>query len=648
VRGVSDALADLATAAGLLPVWEDVDGGPHDVAPDTLRAALAALDLPADSATDIADSRERLRAEADRDFVTGDAGKPIAGWSGRGRLTLEGGGTRDIAAGEALVVGQPGYHRIEADGRDVTLAIAPPVAPGVAALTGRPRGWGLAAQLYSLRGDRAAGFGDFAALADMVRVAGAHGADALAISPVHALFLADPTRFSPYSPSSRDFLNPLFAYPGVGEEADSDALIDWPAASAARVARLRGAFAAFDGDPAFDAFVTAGGDPLRGHALFEALHAHFHAQGDVGGWQAWPDAFHDPEGIAVARFAADHARDIRFHLFLQWRATLGLSDAQAAARGAGMAIGLVADLAVGIDPGGSHAWSRRGELLHGLTLGAPPDTFQAAGQGWGITGLSPTALARTGYEPFLRTVRAALAHAGGLRVDHALGLGRLWVIPEGAAPLDGVYLRQPIDDLLRLLTLEAHRARAIVIGEDLGVVPPGFRDRLADRHLLGMRVLPFERTEEGGFTDPQDWSPVAAAMTSTHDLTPFAGWWRGIDIGWRETLGAEADTPDQRDADRDRFWDRATASGEATGTVPPAEAPAAAVDAAIALVARAGCELALVALEDLVGLEQAPNLPGTIDEHPNWRRRLPATPATLFADDAVAARLATLAKERPA
>lgn len=642
------ALTDLAEAAGLLPEWEDVDGKPHSVAPDTLRAALAALDLPADSADDIAQSRAQLSADAARDFLTGDVGTPVKGWSGRGRLQCEDGTTRDVAAGAALVIDTPGYHRLETDGGVVTLAIAPAAAPGVAALTGRPRGWGLAAQLYALRGAQPSGFGDFAALADLARVAGAHGADALAISPVHALFLADPTRFSPYSPSSRDFLNPLFAHPGVGDEPDGDALIDWPAAAAARVARLRAAYAAFDGDPDFDTFVAAGGAPLRGHALFEALHGHVHDQGIAGGWQDWPTAFQDPESSDVTHFAAQHADAVRFHLFLQWRATRGLADAQDAARGAGMAIGLVADLAVGIDPGGSHAWSRRGELLQGLTLGAPPDTFQAAGQGWGITGLSPTALARDGYEPFLRTVRAALAHAGGLRVDHALGLGRLWVIPDGASPLEGVYLRQPLEDLLRLLALEAHRARAIVIGEDLGVVPPGFRDQLSDRHLLGMRVLPFERTEDGGFTDPTRWSPVAAAMTSTHDLTPFAGWWRGVDIAWREELGADADTPAQRDADRARFWDRAAVSADAAGAVPAKDEPAAAVDAAIALVARSTCELAIVALEDLVGLDQAPNLPGTIDEHPNWRRRLPAPPEPLFADDAVVARLATLTKERPA
>jgi len=646
---VSDAaLIDLATAAGLLPEWEGADGVRQTVAPDTLRAALVALDLPAATAGDIVESRQRLDLAGERNFVTGDVGAPIGRWPGKARLLLESGEARDVAADAVLVVDEPGYHRLELADRIVTIAVAPRRAPGIATLTGRARAWGLTTQLYALRGEALAGFGDFAALADGVRVAGANGADALAISPVHALFLADPARFSPYSPSSRDFLNPLFAAPGVGQETDSEALIDWPSASTARVARLRTAYDGFAGDASFDDFVAKGGAPLRGHAVFETLHGHFHAQGIVGGWQDWPAAFRDPNGAAATAFAADHDDEVRFHLYLQWRAACGLDAAQAAATGAGMAIGLIADLAIGIDPGGSHAWSRRGELLHGLTLGAPPDGYSATGQGWGITGLSPTALAASGYEPFLRTLRAALSHAGGLRVDHALGLGRLWVIPEGASSLHGVYLRQPIDDLLRLLVLEARRAGALVIGEDLGVVPPGFRERLADRHLLGMRVLPFERTKTGGFTDPSRWTPTAAAMTSTHDMTPIAGWWRGIDIGWRENLGETVEPPEQRQADRERFWDRAIETGGVTSAAPLADNPARAVDAAIALVARSDCELALVAIEDLLGLEQAPNLPGTIDEHPNWRRRLPAPPETLFADAAVAARIVTLTKERPA
>jgi 4-alpha-glucanotransferase len=588
MAGLSDtALAKLASEAGLLVEWEGWDGRFRTVSPDTLRAALTALGLPCATEADAAESRARLAAE-----------------------------TRP-----------PSFDTIEP-------------APGTAELTGQAKAWGLAAQLYSLRGEAPSEIGDFASLADIVHAAGRQGADALAISPVHALFLADPHRFSPYSPSSRDFLNPLFADCGPGEPGGD--LIDWPQASAARVARLRAAFDRFEGDPDFEAFIAAGGAALAGHALFEALHGHFSAQGIPGGWQGWPVAYRDPNGPAVAAFSREQAQEIRFHLFAQWRAAAGLSAAQAAAKASGMGIGLIADLAVGIDPGGSHAWSRRDELLHGLTLGAPPDAFQAGGQGWGITGLSPTALARTGFEPFLRTIRAALAHAGGIRIDHALGLGRLWVIPDGASPLDGVYLRQPMETLLGLLAQEARHARALVIAEDLGVVPPGIRDRLAERHLLGMRVLPFERDGKGRFTDPTGWTRPAVAMTSTHDLTPMAGWWRGIDIGWRERLGFGGDTPRRRALDRRRFWH---AAGD--GPPPAPSAPARAVDAAVVRVARAGCELAIVAIEDVLALEEAPNLPGTIDQHPNWRRRLPASPDVLLAQPAVADRIATLNRERP-
>lgn len=621
------ALIARAEAAGLLARWRDIAGETREVSPETLRAALEALGAP---------------AETTGALITADSGSAIAlPVSGRARLTLENGDTRDILVGDGgATIIEIGYHSLDIADRRFALAIAPPRAPSVADLTGRARVWGAAAQIYSLRGRDAAGFGDFAALAAFADAAAAQGAQALAISPVHALFTAEPERFSPYSPSSRDWLNPLFAVPTRGAEPDGGALIDWPGAARARLARLRADFDAFAGDPAFDAFVATGGDALRGHALFEALHHDLHARGVRGGWPAWPSAFRDPASAEVAAFAAASADEVRFHLYLQWRADRDL----AAARPGGMAIGLIADLAVGLDPGGSHAWSRRDELLQGVTLGAPPDAFNADGQGWGITGFSPSALRRLGFAPFLRTLRAALRLGGGVRVDHALGLGRLWVIPDGADPRDGVYLRQPIDDLLRLLALEAHRAGALVIGEDLGVVPDGFRDSLADRHLLGMRVLPFERDDEGGFVDPAGWTREAAALTGTHDMVPIAGWWRGVDIDWRERLGLAAESREQRVAARAALW---RASGE-PGARPPDDAPATAVDAGIGMAARSACELAIVPAEDLFGLDEAPNLPGTIDQHPNWRRRLPAPAVAMLDDPAAARRIARLNKERPA
>ncbi|QYF87832.1 4-alpha-glucanotransferase [Brevundimonas sp. PAMC22021] len=644
----------LATAAGLVIDWEDAQGRDQRVSDASLRAILTAMGFPCDSAGDCRESQTRLAQDAEPALITAVAGQTLELPRGAssGRLILESGEVLDVAPG-MKAPNTVGYHRLDLGSREVTLAVCPPRCLTARDVLGR-KGWGATVQLYSLRDDRPTPSGDFGALADFAARMGRAGADAVAISPVHALFLADPDRYSPYSPSSRDWLNPLFADPAVmpgheRERHDGD-LIDWRAASEVRVAALREGFSTFDGDDRFDAFLREGGEPLRQHALFEALHARFFASHGAGGWQGWPLEYQRPDNPAVQAFAREHADDVRFHLFCQWLADLGLETAQATAKNAGMGLGLIADLAVGLDPGGSHAWARRDELLDGLTLGAPPDAFQAAGQGWGITSFSPTALKRTGFEPFIRTVRAALRHAGGLRIDHALGLNRLWVLPDGASPLEGAYLVNPLQDLLRLCALESHRAGSVIIGEDLGVVPDGLRDTLEAHGLLGMRVLPFEREKDGALRSPDDWDPLAAAMTSTHDLAPVAGWWKGRDIDWRERLGAGGDRQAEREerADyRDAFWDAAVEAGVATGDQPDANAPQTAVDAAVAYAAASACELALIPVEDLIGLDEQPNLPGVVEVHPNWRRRLPTATETLLEQPRVAARIERLNAERP-
>jgi 4-alpha-glucanotransferase len=642
------ALLDLADAAGIIVDWEDAAGQPQRVGIDTIRTVLDQLGLPAASAADRADSMAQLHDEARPDFVTADLGQPLPLpiLSGTARLVLEDGDARDFRLdGEVPAIDRPGYHRLDWSGGTLTIAVAPPCCHPVPA--GRP--WGTAVQLYSLRDDSKTAFGDFATLAGFARSAAAHGIDALAISPVHALFTADPSRYSPYSPSSRQFLNPLYA--DAGPTGAGDALIDWPTAGRDKLARLR---ALYDGlDPATRAaFATdTPSADLQGHALFEALHAHFFAERGAGGWQDWPAAYHDPAGPAVVAFAATHRAEIDFHLFLQGLAEHGLADAAQAARDGGMTIGLIADIAVGIDPGGSHGWHRRDELMMDLGIGAPPDAFQANGQDWGITGFSPTALRRTGFQPFLAMLRAAMRHAGGVRIDHALGLRRLWVVPRGASPLDGAYLRYPEQDLLRLIALESQRSATVVIGEDLGVVPPGFRDVIAARGISGMRVLPFERDADGAFTPPATWGRQAVAMTSTHDMVPIAGWWRGTDIDWRTRIDPTTDTAAQnaeRAEDRTRLWDACTRSGAATGPAPAPNDPVPALDAAVVHAASAPCDLLIVPAEDLFGLDEAPNMPGTVAEHPNWRRRLPDTADALFARSAVQTRIARIAEKRHA
>ncbi|QJU59190.1 4-alpha-glucanotransferase [Sphingomonas sp. AP4-R1] len=638
------AVLRLAKAAGILVDWEDATGGARRVSIGNLRAILSGLGFGCESAGQCDDSIIRLETEASDHCRIIDAGARLVGLSGRGLLHFEDGRTLDLDLDDAPVVTETGYHELDWAGGVLPVIVAP--QRGQSVPTAGPRPWGLSVQIYSLVGDGA--FGDFRALADFAVHATRVGADAVMLSPVHALFTTDPGRYSPYSPSSRSFLNPWYGDPGgVPPLPSTGDLIDWPAAVAAKLTAFRQAYARAGSDPAFLDYVAHADNALTQHALFDALYAHFFTSIGARGWQAWPAEFRQPGSSAVAAFAREQAEAIDFHMFLQWRAEAGMAEAAQAA--AGMRIGLVGDIAVGIDAGGSHAWARGDELMLGISIGAPPDAFQAAGQNWGITSFSPAALRAKAYRPFLDLLRGAMRYAGGVRIDHALGLRRLWLVPNGASPLDGAYLCQPEADLLRLIALESERNATIVIGEDLGVVPPGLREMQAERGLLGMRVLPFERDKGGDFRPPRNWDVASVAMTSTHDLPPVAGWWKGRDIMWRETLGAAGERIAERSdraLDRTRLWQACCAAGVAQGPEPAAETPAPAVDAAIGLVAKAASALAIVPIEDLVGLDEAPNLPGTVNEHPNWRRRLPASAEALFARQDVAGRVARIAEER--
>ncbi|MBU2136741.1 MAG: 4-alpha-glucanotransferase, partial [Alphaproteobacteria bacterium] len=445
----------------------------------------------------------------------------------------------------------------------------------------------------------------------------------------------------------------------LGPQTGGDELIDWAQAIPARMAALRQVYARFQAvAPAalradLRQFEAEGGDDLHGHARFEAIHGVFFARAGARGWPDWPEEIHDAASPAVAAFAAEHADEVAFHVFVQWLADRSLARAQQAARGAGMPVGLITDVAVGMDPGGSHAWSRPQDLLGGLNIGAPPDAFQARGQDWGVTTFSPRALATSGYEGFLATLRSAMRHAGGVRIDHILGLRRLWVVPHGAGPTEGAYLTYPMQDLMRLIALESHRHKVLVVGEDLGTVPAGLREALDAGGVRGMQVLLFEQDKAGAFKAPDQWSPRACAMTTTHDLPPIAGWWRGTDIDWRVRLQPDADEnqalalQSERETQRTALWAAFCAAGCAEGGRPSADRTGPVVDAAIGFLAKTPSELAILPIEDLLGLEAQPNLPGTTTEHPNWRRRLPApTEARLDAPD-VADRIARLNDERP-
>ncbi|PPA05006.1 4-alpha-glucanotransferase, partial [Pseudomonas sp. MWU12-2312b] len=350
----------------------------------------------------------------------------------------------------------------------------------------------------------------------------------------------------------------------------------------------------------------------------------------------------------LAEFAEENAGRIGFFAFCQWLITRCLERAQATARSAGMRIGLISDLAVGADGGGSQAWSRQDELLASLTVGAPPDILNRTGQGWGISAFSPEGLVRNGFRAFIEMLRANFAHAGGLRIDHVMGLQRLWVIPNGAPPADGAYLYYPVDDLLRLLTLESHRHQAIVLGEDLGTVPEGLREKLIARSMLGMRVLLFEQ-DNTHFKPILDWPDNALATTSTHDLPTLNGWWHGRDIDWNARLNlidANGEIEWRQHREREREGLRRALSQDPQNFREESHETDQVLDASVRFLGHTRAPLVLLPLEDALGVEQQANLPGTIDAHPNWSRRLRGNSETLLDDPDASRRLELLACAR--
>ena len=669
-----EALHELAGRAGLTTVWHDVFGSEQHVAPATLRAVLAAIGLPGATEAECRDSIAVLDAEAAHPprLATADRGAAVecAGAPGRFRVEFEQGGSVEGIAADAgfgrvrlPAIETPGAHRLLLGDAEIDLIVAPDTALPIAEAALRAhhersggtgpaaeatRLWGLAAQVYGLVRKGDGGVGDFEALAQLAESASRHGADAVAISPVHALFAAEPRHYGPYAPSSRIALNPVYAPVELSDvPLPPDGLIDWPEATRRRYAALRAEFAVRRNDPDFIAFLRDAPSALRRHAVFEAISLDRIARGEDRDWRRWPAELRDPDGDAVRRLAETLDDEVTFHLYAQFRAASGLAEAQRRARDAGMAIGLIADLAVGADPAGSDAWSRPNEVLRGLSVGAPPDEFNHKGQNWGVTAFSPRGLVASGFAAFRDLLGAAFGPAGGVRIDHAMGFARLWVVPNGAEASEGCYLRFPLNDMLRILAHDSRHHGGIVLAEDLGTVPAGFRDHLAARQILGMSILWFER-RNGGFAPPRDWRRETAAMTSTHGLPTVAGWWRGTDIDWRERLGMSGEDNVARDAGRGALWQVFRDSGavDAGAPQPPPEAGATVADAAARHLGTASGPLAILPVEDALALTEQPNLPGTIDTHPNWRRRVPGEASDILDAPDVAVRLAGLDKAR--
>ena len=537
------------------------------------------------------------------------------------------------------------------------------------------RRWGISVQLYGLRSPRNWGMGDFTDLQQLIRLAAKEGADFVGLNPLHALYASDPMRFSPYSPASREFLNVLYIDPAAmraltaAREAQQriDApefqaqlaalraveLVDYPAVATCKDTIFRLIFGAFWGllanEPdhpramAFHHFVRSGGEALRRFATFQALSSAFAAPN----WMAWPADYHDPDNPAVRSFAAEQQREIAYHQFLQWEADAQLGSCAAVARGAGMSIGLYLDLAVGTAPESAEVWSERANILPGFHIGAPPDAWNDSGQDWGLAAYNPASLSLGDNPAMRRILRALMRHAAALRIDHVLGFSRLFLVPAGGLPRDGVYLRQPTKALCDLLGAESEAHRCVVIGEDLGAVPEGFATLLAAHNILSCRLLMFAR-DGSRFLAPEEYLPKALVSFGTHDLPPLLGYWAGVDIDSRARLRVDHDEAGTRNALEARAADR-TALLAALGAAgfSSQDVPAGLVVAVHGFLARSRCQLFAVQMEYLALERNQPNLPGSGDQCPNWRRKLSRDLESIFDDPRSAALFAAIRRERP-
>jgi (1->4)-alpha-D-glucan 1-alpha-D-glucosylmutase len=554
-----------------------------------------------------------------------------------------------------------GYHGIEVltDGQSVArgrLAVAAATCYRPASVRDGHRTWGLALQLYGLRSAKNWGIGDFSDLATVVRTSGRSGAGVIGVNPLHALFPHNPRHSSPYGPSSRMFLNVLYidvtAVMDYGECREArqqvesaefqqrlQALrtsdqVDYQAVAQVKFQVMRALHRHFrehhlrqqtERARAFERFVDAGGESLHRQTVFEALQHQLHAgDASIWGWPVWPPEYRDPRSPAVTRFVESHRVDIEFHAYLQWQAELQLFAAAEFARAARLSLGLYADLSVSVDRGGAEVWANQDLYAIGASIGAPPDAFNPHGQDWGLPPMIPARLQQAGYAPFIDTLRANMRHAGALRIDHVMALMRQFWVPAGGSAERGTYVLYPFQDLLGLLALESHRNECLVIGEDLGTVPDEVRTALAANDVLSYRVLLFERDSTGAFRPPAAYPESALATASTHDLPTLAGWWEGHDIDLRlrcRLIASEAEHAHQRSeraSDRSSLLQALRATdgmdGDDSGPVP--------MLAMQRFLARTPAALMVVQPEDVFGVREQANLPGTTDQHPNWQRKL--------------------------
>ena len=548
-------------------------------------------------------------------------------------------GSKSIAEGEASerVIAWPqdlpfGVHRLMLMDASLITEDVPLLSVPARAFDGDfDRCWLLAVQLYSVRSARNWGIGDFTDLAGLIELAHQLGADGVGLNPLHALFDDRPGDCSPYSPNSRLFLNALYVDPAKIPEFRQDAatrdalaearagdVVDYVAVAALKWRALRSAFDAFRANATegrrqdFEKFRTGSASLLLRFACFETLRHKFNAP-----WWEWPEPWRQPDDdkCAALRRSAD-AAEIEFVEFVQWTADRQLAAAKDRAHQLGMKVGLYLDVAVGVQSDGFDAWNEQAAISRRLGVGAPPDPLNTAGQSWGLAGFNATGLELQSFEPYREMLRASMRHAGAIRLDHVLGLKRLYLVPQGFSAADGVYVQMPFEALLAATAQESVANHCVVIGEDLGTVPEGFREQIADWGIWSYLVMMFERYDNGPFKNIDHYMANALVTFNTHDLSTYAGWRSFGDLKTKRGLGID---PGESD---DARWHALAMLDE---VLRHHDIERNDLYSVANFLARTKSRMLAIALEDLLGVVEQPNIPGTVDEHPNWRRRLPVS-----------------------
>ncbi len=728
---MSDALLRLAELHGIAPDYRDTQGRTNLASQATLRALLATMGIPAATEAEVehalaAHGEQRWRQTCAPVVVARHGTQPemrinLASASDLAtlswRLTEEGGaahtgslapgplpdamrmelaGTTLIERRLVLPLKPPlGYHRLVIrDGEqalaETLLIVTPERCYCPPSLDNGGRQWGYSCQLYALRSERNWGIGDFTDLATICEHSAAAGASFVGVNPLHALFPHDPGHASPYSPSSRLFLNILYLdveaiaefteceealalvrshdFQTALQRLRSSDRVDYVGVSELKMRVLTLVYTHFGAmhlrpgsarGNAFSAFCSERGEALRYHALYEALQEHFATvDATIAGWQAWPDGFRDPRSPQVERFAAEHAERVDYYRYLQWQAELQLAEVARRSHEAGLGIGLYADLAISVDRAGAEAWANQHLYASTANVGAPPDDFNLSGQDWGLPPPLPDRLREARYAPFIATLRANMRHAGALRMDHVMGLMRLFWVPVGSKASEGAYVHYPLANLLGVLALESHRQHCLVIGEDLGTVPEELHGALADAGALSYRVLLFERQETGAFKAPAIYPRQAIVTVSTHDLPTLAGWWDARDLAWRTELRLFPTEESREQQIAARALDRARLllALDEEQLLPPGVAPDPSLlpemtpevaRAVQAFLARTPAQLLAVQLEDALGVREQVNLPTTVNTHPNWRQKLPLLVERFVRDERFIELGRTLRRLRP-